>query len=151
MKVSFGKTYIVNEGYLTRAQKYIDNIACAAFAQEKDLFSADPNENKTIETLLEENKRADVFIKNKSDGSVTVEVIKKDSFGEDFVPYDAKGRKKLERKDIRLDLSSSPKEINKALRRLEKRFDNFSEKAREYAITPDNVKNTKLEERNYNN
>lgn len=154
MKVSFGQTYVINEGVCaTREQYYIDEIARAAFEQVKDPYSDNPNEYKKTGTLLEEKKGADVFIKNKKDGSVSVEVRQlsllddktvepKEYSG--FIPFDAKDRSTLQKHGITLDISGGRKEVRKAIMNLGKRLDNFAQKCREYALAPDTKKNQRL-------
>ncbi len=154
MKVSFGKTYIVNEsGCPTKAQKYVDRIAYAAFLQNKKTNS---DERKSIETLLEEKKGADVFIKNKSNGTVSVEVRQSCSepnvplwfANPGFIPYDAKGNLTLEKHNIILKISGNREEIKNAVEHLGDELDNFAQKAREYALKPENKLNKKLSEKN---
>ena len=157
MQISFGQTYIVNEcKNPSREQSYIDRIACAAFAQEKKLYSENPRRYKTTEALLEEYKNADVFIKNKADGTVSVEVRKNNSSpngplwitNPGFIPYDAKGNEKLERHNLTLNIEGSRKEVQASVGNLGQQLDYFAQKAREYAISPETKLNKELAERN---
>lgn len=148
MQVNFGRTIVFNEnGYRTsRSQEKVDNFVEDILGIPKDPWSDKITENTAVEKLLSDRKNCDVFIKNKKNGNVEVEVKKlwdySDSSFEDesintnsgFVPYDLSGKKKL---SIELDLSK-PDSIVKNVKA-------FANKCKNFALKPDTDKNSRLE------
>ena len=140
MNVSFGAIRTFYESpHLTVKQSCINHAIKSAFAQEDNPYSEN---HKTIETLLEDNKDADVFIKNKDDGSVDLE-IRKNAIGDfqGFVPYSIQGTRRLRKLNIKL-----PDTSRKSLMDLGRNLDRFALQCRAYALTPDTPKNRNLAE-----
>ncbi len=155
MQVSFGQFYEINEiPKTTMSQRYLNYVIKDAFAQEEDYYSTDLNKCRTVESLLEDEKEADILIKNKKDGSVDVEIrrlysnhdVEKFDFihNKGYIPFDLGGKQKLKKTNLRLDLS---KDFRTSMQNVQNKMDDFAIKCRAYALAPDNDKNKLLDAR----
>ena len=152
MQVNFGRTIVKHEVGVrpNRYQNRVNDIILDTFGIPQDEWSVKESENTRIEKLLEDKKGADVLIKNKADGSVDLEVRCKYydetfidvpmSSNKGYVPYDTKGKSRLQIKNIKLDDKNS-------LAKVQKDIDSFALKCRAYAMSPETKKNILLEEK----
>ena len=149
MQVNFGRTIVKHEFGVrpNRYQTRVNDIILDTFGIPQDEWSAKESENTRIEKLLEDKKGADVLIKNKADGSVDLEVrceyfdpaITNIPMSTDkgYIPYDTKGKSRLQIKNIILN-------DEKSLDKIKKNIGNFALKCRAYAMSTDTKKNTLL-------
>ena len=157
MQVSFGKIYVINEREsLTPSQYRVteaikDTFGLTTMATYYDAIN--------IEEFLKGHKNADVFIRNRKNGSTSLEIRQDafDPYGESgiksqgFIPYDSKGKEKLMMININSELDESAQNERswmKALAKVKRNLIKFMKKCEQYAIKPQNEKNIELAENN---
>ena len=117
-----------------------------SFGIPKQPYSDETSMNTPVERLLFNEKGADIFVKNKKDGNIDIEVRKMTNFNahdekdwlkvfsdDGFIPYDTKGKRKLK---MTLNLTKPMTII--------RNINTFVERCRDYAVKPESRKNLNL-------
>ena len=106
-----------------------------------------------LEEYMKDRKNADIFIKNKKDGTVDLE-IRQDAYDPNgdfgskylgFIPYDVKGKEKLKLPGIRCELLAVSTDYEKTFN---KSLEKFVKKCEKYVKTPETERNINLSKEN---
>lgn len=152
MQVSFGKIYVFNERRMPTPSQYKVTEAIKDTFNEMTLSTC--NNLINVEEFLKEEKNADVFILNRKDGSVDLEIRKDvyDLYGETgivhqgFIPYDSKGKERLKMTNVNSEVDNayqSERANKRAWKKLKSNLRQFMGKCEQYAKVREDKENKK--------